>query len=787
MSNPFEGLRVNPYVKTYVGSPIEELRTTLGALQTRHDQGLATMDQLARAYGAIKSVPGDQPWLKQYGDQLRQDIEEYSKAPEHSVAGIMSMARDFAINPQLQTVQQTYKNYMADIASAREKGVSPFQEQKITDALNRYTEAGGAESLQVFRQTPFYDELDMQGIADKAVSGINTEIEKGQFDEEGNLRGAYYTDEKGNRIQMKRTDTSPQRVAFIAASRLLQDPQTRRELIDRYRYNQNEAPKTPEDLQNWVEAKYVQPVVEKYAGTDISFSVSGSKGGSGTGGGALYDDFIFTSNQPSYLLKNAFDIDKFESFGTSGPYVFGLDQRVEKGGSSPAETYQIFNERQVMTDTIRKAFEEGRGSSFSSEQLSILKQFTDEEIRSLFYQDRDEFAEAQNVIGQLRDKLEANPNENYKELLEQHLRDIQRTGSYQGIALGPNEEEDISTDLTEYFAQMLKVSESPEQFFNIIENSSNYPMTANTGVRYNWNEVGNLLMSERFGLGQEQAKDLQDALQSFTSKTIFSQNLEDYITDVGISDISLTPQYVPASSVFAKVSKEGNVTVDTRAIDEAAMILKSFMLPDVNGNMRVGTVQAVDLEDGKIKDWKDIYDKISHPEYLKWDELELTQVGATNAPGMFEVTIPYDTSWGEGVGEAKFQVVLPDSSMANLSQGVAEKAKARLEADSENVDNPLLPVYIAHAFPSIVNGATANAVRNRTSGSQERLSFHGVYAIEQLLKVDEIIPMRNDSGRFYFEDEEDNNILNEEFGTMELAVNALLRRYFTLQAAKDAE
>ena len=59
--------------------------------------------------------------------------------------------------------------------------------------------------------------------------------------------------------------------------------------------------------------------------------------------------------------------------------------------------------------------------------------------------------------------------------------------------------------------------------------------------------------------------------------------------------------------------------------------------------------------------------------------------------------------------------------------------------------------------------------------------------MERLLNVEKIVPQRNDSGRFYFEDEDENNILNEEFGTIELAVNSLIRRYFQLNADKNAE
>ncbi len=786
--NPFESLRVNPYVKTYVGSPIEELRNTLGTLQTRHDTSLATMDQLARAYGNIKAVEGDQPYLDSYGQQLKKDIEEYSKTPEHATAGIMSMARDFAINPQLRAVQQTYKNYMADVAAAREKGVSPFQEQKIKESLNRYTQAGGAEDLQVFRQTPFYEELDMQGIADKSVAGINTEIEKGQFDENGNLVGAYYEDENGNRVQVKRTDTTPQRVAFIAANRLLQDPQTRRELIDRYRYNQGKNPQTPQELQGWVESKYVQPVVEKYAGTDISFSVSGNKNGNGNKNG-VYSDFIFESNQPSYLVKEPFEVEKFEKFSTSGPYVFELDQKLEKGGASNAETYEIFNERQAMTETIRKGFEKGRGTNLTAEQLSVLEQFTDEEIRGLFYQDRDESVNAQNIIEIVRNGYEEDSSGNYKKQIENLLKDTQLTGSSQGIAVGPQEDEIISPALLDYFLEMLEYSDNPEAFFDTIENPSNYPITASTGKQYNWDEVGRMLKSDRFNLGEEQAQEMQDALKEYTGKTIFQQNLEDYITDEGIADISMSPQYVPASSVFVKIAKTGNITPDKDALDQASMLLASTMLPQGGGNMRPGVIQAVDPEDGKIKDWKDIYDKLDEKEFFQWDKLALTQVGSTNAPGMFEVTIPFSSNRKDGVKKAVFQMVLPDSNMLNISQGVASNVQKRLDSEGSNADSPLLPVYIAHSFPSITKQASASAVRNTnsTSDSLERLTFPGITQMETLLNVEKIVPQRNDSGRFYFEDEDENNILNEEFGTIELAVNSLIRRYFQLNANKNAE
>lgn len=788
--NPFESLRVNPYVKTYVGSPIEELRSTLGTLQTRHDTSLATMDQLARAYGNIKAVEGDQPYLDSYGQQLRKDIEEYSKAPEHATAGIMSMARDFAINPQLRSVQQTYKNYMADVADAREKAVSPFQEQKIKESLNRYTQAGGAEDLQVFKQTPFYEELDMQGLADKSVAGINTEIEKGVFDENGNLAGAYYEDEKGNRVQVKRTDTSPERVAFIAASRLLQDPQTRRELLDRYRYNQGKNPQTPQDLQNWVEAKYVQPVVEKYAGIDTSFSVSGNKGGSGSGNGnSVYSDFIFESNQPSYIVKEPFDVEKFETFRASGPYVFELDQKLEKGGESNAETYEIFNERQAMTETIRKGFEKGRGTDLNAEQLSVLEQFTDEEIRGLFYQDRDESGEAQNIIDIVRNGYEENPGEDYKKQIKNLLTNTQVTGSHRGISVGPQEDENISPALLSYFMDMLEYSDTPEGFFDTIENPSNYPITASTGLQYDWDEVGRMLKSDRFNLGEEQAQEMQDALKSYTGKSLFQQNLEDYITDEGIADISMSPQYVPASSVFVEIAKNGNITPDKTALDQASMLLANMMLPQGGGNMRSGIIQVVDPKDGKLKDWKDVYDNLSEREFFQWDKLELTQVGSTNAPGMFEVTIPFSSNRKDGVKQAVFQMALPDNSMFNLSKGIAENVQNRLDSEGSNVDNALLPVYISHSFPSITKQTSASALRNKnsTSDSLERLSFPGITQMETLLNVEKIVPQRNDSGRFYFEDEDENNILNEEFRTVELAVNGLIRRYWQLNADKNAE
>lgn len=799
MSNPFDRLRVNPYVKSYVGSPIEELRTSLGALQKRHDTGLATMDQLARAYGKIKAVKGDQPYIDAYGQQLRKDIEEYSQAPEHATAGIMSMARDFALDPGLQRAQKTYADYMADVQKANEMGLSDFQRQKMTDAINAYTAAGGAESLQQYNRIPFYEELNMQEEADKALKGIQEVVDKGAFDEEGNLQGPAFYDEKGNIIQLKRGQITPERVRAIAASSLLQDPKTLRELRDRFRYNKQRSPESMEELYEWTRTKFVEPLVAKYATTDLEYSIKtpkGSSSGSGNTGG-LGGGIPLQYQGASYITDSPFNVDEFEHYGSAGQYVAGLIEEVENLDQlpTPMDQYKKVNEINATTNAIRDALIK---SPFTEGQRNIIRQMTDEELRGLFAQERDETSEIFNAMEFIDTLIDSGiiTEENYQLELkkaftktgayapENHYGIPTTAGQDAKLAAGRFEGKvapttELSSSALNYLLELANASPSLDAFVQSTLEAQ-YPQHYDTGAQFDWSQVGNLLR-DKYGLSEEDAKEMQVAFERNTDKSIWRNNLEDYLTDDRIMDIAVTPQFTHPGSVYQK-EVSGRMTEDPTVINQLNDLFRQQFAVGVNEKMRSGFMRTIN-DKGQLVDFADVFDDLGGiGGGLNWTKAEIVGVGGINAPGMYEIMVPATSAEKGFDNEAKmarFPVMFTDRAMTNIDAFTADAAARRLKGNlTSDQENEYAAIYIAHSHAQEVANALDIANRNKTANTDLRLNFPGVDAVEEALNVDAIIPRLDRSGLYSFEDEDGNNILNERYQDINTAMFTLFHKFY---------
>jgi hypothetical protein len=274
----FDKFKVNPYISTYAGAPVDAFNQVASTLQQRYDKNLADMDAIEQQMAAVKTMDIDKQAKADITKKYQQQIEQLSEAPESASRGVRSLARQFATDQNLMLLQSNQAKLAELEAAIAEEDYSGFQADKLRRALKYYEEEGGAAAGLKFTgfapgelHSQFYEEIDIGKNVDERVKGIDA-IKSGgaQFDPQ---TGQY----TGNALK---EEVSGERV-YRSAMGVLQDEKVRRQVYDEYVYNNQGEKPTNEELAEYFVTTYVDGALAKYAREGVVTDIDG--GGSNRG------------------------------------------------------------------------------------------------------------------------------------------------------------------------------------------------------------------------------------------------------------------------------------------------------------------------------------------------------------------------------------------------------------------------------------------------------------------------------------------------------------------------
>lgn len=274
----FDKFKVNPYISTYAGAPVDAFNQVAGTLQQRYDKNLADMDAIEQQMAAVKTMDIDKQAKADITKKYQQQIEQLSEAPESASRGVRSLARQFATDQDLMLLQSNQAKLAELEAAIAEEDYSGFQADKLRRALKYYEEEGGAAAGLKFTgfapgelHSQFYEEIDIGKNVDERVKGIDA-IKSGgaQFDPQ---TGKYTGD-------ALKEEVSGERV-YRSAMGVLQNEKVRRQVYDEYVYNNQGDKPTEEELAEYFVTTYVDGALAKYAREGVVTDIDG--GGSNKG------------------------------------------------------------------------------------------------------------------------------------------------------------------------------------------------------------------------------------------------------------------------------------------------------------------------------------------------------------------------------------------------------------------------------------------------------------------------------------------------------------------------
>ena len=174
----FDKFKVNPYVSTYAGAPIQEYKQTAGTLQQQMDKNLAAKDKIEILMSDIKAADVDKDFKAQKIAEYQKAIDAIGENPEYAQNKVRALSKEFAMDEDFKELQANQAR-LADMQSQIKEGdYSDFQLRKFTEELDRYRtpdEETGLSGLAAGRQmgdVNFYDEIAINEKVDDQVKGI---------------------------------------------------------------------------------------------------------------------------------------------------------------------------------------------------------------------------------------------------------------------------------------------------------------------------------------------------------------------------------------------------------------------------------------------------------------------------------------------------------------------------------------------------------------------------------------------------------------------------------------
>lgn len=221
-------LNTNPYVRTYVGAPIQEAVQAASALQQRHDKALTDMQQHEFALQQISGVSAaDKAYKDQYAAELAQEFDKLREAPEMAQQAIDSLAAKYKNDPTLRNMQQ-YAAKKAEWEKKFEENpeqFGPAARYEMMQAIKQYEQAGGAQKA-VFKAPALYERQDVNEFLRDNADAINASS-NGKF---------RYDDVHGTIVTESGEQISFERAQQVLNNALMADPKMRRQMQAEFNY-----------------------------------------------------------------------------------------------------------------------------------------------------------------------------------------------------------------------------------------------------------------------------------------------------------------------------------------------------------------------------------------------------------------------------------------------------------------------------------------------------------------------------------------------------------------------
>jgi hypothetical protein len=225
----YDKYNVNPYIKTYVGAPVQAFQNTAGQLQKKYYDTIDRSNVMKQGLSRLQSMTGDKAYLEQIKAKYEGDIEQMLENPELANRAVRTLAGEFMIDKDLQLISKNKTAFDKIEKELVDKKASHIQRAKFQDAIDRYNISGGAAKGQAFTGMAVYEEQDLMDEFDKLVKGI-----KGIESADSKL----ITGPDGSRyIQTTNHGQIPVDKIRATALGLLNDPSVQRQLQDESNYH----------------------------------------------------------------------------------------------------------------------------------------------------------------------------------------------------------------------------------------------------------------------------------------------------------------------------------------------------------------------------------------------------------------------------------------------------------------------------------------------------------------------------------------------------------------------
>lgn len=225
----YDKYNVNPYIKTYVGAPVQAFQNTAGQLQKKYYDTIDRSNVMKQGLSKLQSMSGDQAYLEQIKAKYEGNIEQMLENPELANRAVRTLAGEFMIDKDLQLISKNKAAFDKIEKELVDKKASHIQRAKFQDAIDRYNIDGGAAGGQAFTGMAVYEEQDLMDEFDKLVKGIKG-IESADSELVTGPDGSRY-------IQTKQHGKISVDKIRATALGLLNDPSVQRQLQDESNYH----------------------------------------------------------------------------------------------------------------------------------------------------------------------------------------------------------------------------------------------------------------------------------------------------------------------------------------------------------------------------------------------------------------------------------------------------------------------------------------------------------------------------------------------------------------------
>ena len=289
-------LNTNPYVRTYVGAPVNEAVQVAGAMQQRYDKALTDMQQHEYALNNIPGVTAsDKEFKAQYAADLAAEFDKLREAPEMAQQAINALASKYKQDPTLRAMasnKQKLDEWNETFAKDPEKygDIASFQLQK---AVAQYEANGGAKGGSLVLPK-LYEQQDVNKFLLDNAAKIKASSD-GKF---------VYNEAKGSIETIEGEQVTFEQAQQVLGDALMGDPKMRAQMQREFGYQQ-EALGFKGDFSDFI-GQTTQGVANASAYSKVSRDAKGWSGpDGGSGGGDLWGGGWGVTTGEDYVMETA--------------------------------------------------------------------------------------------------------------------------------------------------------------------------------------------------------------------------------------------------------------------------------------------------------------------------------------------------------------------------------------------------------------------------------------------------------------------------------------------------